>query len=173
MEYETDLDGVESTLCDDLKKSIRLHSKMTIAGESFSIYAFEALKEELAKLDEFRFLFTSPTFTTERAAKEKREFYIPRLHRERNLYADALEIKLRNELTQRAIARECALWIQERAKFQSVREGEFKNQFAATDRSSALTSDPPSCPTCRLPRRQVEKIALDVVGRNAIRTSGQ
>lgn len=61
-----------------------------------------------------RFIFTAPTFVTEKAKKEKREFYIPRLNRERNLYGTEFEIKLRNELTQKAIAKECADWIKEK-----------------------------------------------------------
>ena len=65
------------------------------------------------------FIFTSPTFVTEKAKKERREFYIPRLTRERNLYGTEFEIKLRNELTQKAIARECAEWIRQKVTFKS------------------------------------------------------
>ena len=67
----------------------------------------------------FNCFFTSPTFVTEKAKKEKREFYIPRLTRERNLYGTEFEIKLRNELTQKAIARECAEWIRQKVTFKS------------------------------------------------------
>ena len=77
----------------------------------FSIYAFQELKKELQGIDELRFIFTSPTFTTEKAKKEKWEFYIPRLNRERSLYGTEFEIKLRNELTQKAIAKECVEWM--------------------------------------------------------------
>lgn len=42
----------------------------------FSIYAFEELKAQLKDIDELRFIFTSPTFVTEKANKQKREFYI-------------------------------------------------------------------------------------------------
>lgn len=38
----------------------------------------------------------------------KREFFIPKLNRERNLYGSDFEIKLRNKLEQKAIAKECA-----------------------------------------------------------------
>ncbi|MBN2634923.1 MAG: hypothetical protein JXR61_01540 [Prolixibacteraceae bacterium] len=55
----------------------------------------------------------------EKAKKEKREFYIPRLNRERNLYGSEFEVKLRNELSQKAIAKECAEWIKEKVKFKS------------------------------------------------------
>ena len=57
--------------------------------------------------------------TAPRPKKKRREFYIPRLTRERNLYGTEFEIKLRNELTQKAIARECAEWIRQKVTFKS------------------------------------------------------
>lgn len=104
---------------DDLEVTIKKDSKISIAASCFSIYAFEALKEQLTNIEELRFIFTSPTFTTEKTAKSKREFYIPRLQREKNLYGSEFEIKLRNELTQKAIAKECAEWIKNKVKFKS------------------------------------------------------
>lgn len=93
--------------------------KYQLLLQAFSIYAFDELKEELGKIDAFRFIFTSPTFIKDVQKKEKREFYIPRLKREKNLYGSEFEIKLRNELTQKAIAKECADWIREKASFKS------------------------------------------------------
>ena len=90
-----------------------------MAAACFSIYAFDALKKELLQIDRLRFLFTSPTFLKEREKKEKREFYIPRLAREQSLYGTEFELKLRNKMTQRAIARECAAWMREKAQFRS------------------------------------------------------
>lgn len=90
-----------------------------MAAASFSIYAFEALQEELEKVDELRFIFTSPTFNREQTKKQKREFYIPKLNRERTLYGSDFEIKLRNNLTQRAIAKECADWIRRKVRFKT------------------------------------------------------
>lgn len=49
----------------------------------------------------------------------KREFYIPRQARERSLYGSEFEVKLRNEVTQRSIAKECAEWIRKKATFKS------------------------------------------------------
>ena len=94
-------------------------SKISIAAASFSIYAFEALKTELSAIKELRFLFTSPAFAQSSTPKQQREFYIPKLHRERNLYGSDFEIRLRNQLSQRAIARECADWIRRKAHFKS------------------------------------------------------
>jgi SNF2 family DNA or RNA helicase len=113
------IDNVSKKLRDDLAIEIKEGSKMSIAAACFSIYAFQELKKELKNIDELRFIFTSPTFTTEKAKKEKREFYIPRLSRERSLYGTEFEVKLRNELTQKAIAKECAEWIRQKVTFKS------------------------------------------------------
>ena len=113
------LDNINSTVRDDLQQSIRKGSKISIAAACFSIYAYQELKKQLEAVDEIRFIFTSPTFIQEKTPKEKREFYIPRLNRERSLYGTEFEVKLRNELTQKAIARECADWIRKKARFRS------------------------------------------------------
>ena len=113
------INNVSKTLKDDLSVEIKNGSKLSIAAACFSIYAFQELKNELTNIDELRFIFTSPTFVTEKAKKEKREFYIPRLNRERSLYGTEFEIKLRNELTQKAIAKECAEWIRVKVTFKS------------------------------------------------------
>ena len=113
------INNTTKTLRDDLAVEIKKGSKLSIAASCFSIYAFQELKKELQGIDELRFIFTSPTFTTEKAKKERREFYIPRLNRERSLYGTEFEIKLRNELTQKAIAKECAEWIRQKVTFKS------------------------------------------------------
>lgn len=113
------INNTTKTLRDDLSVEIKEGSKLSIAAACFSIYAFQELKKQLSDIDELRFIFTSPTFITEKAKKEKREFYIPRLNRERSLYGTEFEIKLRNELTQKAIAKECAEWIKKKVSFKS------------------------------------------------------
>ena len=113
------IDNVNKTLQDDLLVEIQKGSRVSIAAACFSIYAFAELKKELKSIEALRFIFTSPTFVQERTEKEKREFYIPRQERERNLYGSEFEIKLRNELTQKAIAKECADWIRKKAVFKS------------------------------------------------------
>lgn len=127
------IDNKNKTLRDDLSVEIKQGSKLSIAAACFSIYAFQELKKELSGIDELRFIFTSPTFTTEKAPKEKREFYIPRLHRERSLYGTEFEVKLRNELTQKAIAKECAEWIRKKAVFKSNKTSENMMGFVTTD----------------------------------------
>ena len=119
MEMPKQFDNLNSKVVDDLKITLKRSSKVSIAAASFSIYAYEALKEELETIDELRFIFTSPTFHKERASKEKREFFIPKLNRERSLFGSDFEVKLRNQLSQKAIARECADWIRRKACFKT------------------------------------------------------
>ena len=112
-------DNITSRVIDNLRTTLRRGSKVSMAAASFSIYAFEALQKELELVDELRFIFTSPTFNKEREKKQKREFYIPKLNRERTLYGSDFEIKLRNNLTQKAIAKECADWIRHKVRFKT------------------------------------------------------
>lgn len=113
------INNTTKTLRDDLAVEIKEGSRLSVAAACFSIYAFQELKKELQGIEELRFIFTSPTFTTEKAKKEKREFYIPRLSRERSLYGTEFEVRLRNELRQKAIAKECAEWIRKKVTFKS------------------------------------------------------
>ena len=89
-------------------------------------------------IKELRFVFTSPTFTTDKVSKQQREFYIPRLYRERSLYGSEFEIKLRNELTQKAIAKECAEWIRQKACFKSNKTNESMTGFANVDQTNYM-----------------------------------
>ena len=113
------IDNVNLRVRDDLEETITKKSKLRIAAACFSIYAYEELKKSLSGIENLKFIFTSPTFITEKTEKSKREFFIPRMTREQNLYGTEFEIRLRNELTQRAIAKECAAWIKQKATFKS------------------------------------------------------
>lgn len=119
MEQPKLINNISERVVDDLKQRLSKDTRVSIAAASFSIYAFEALKEELEKIEELRFIFTSPTFIKEKTKKEKREFFIPKLNRERNLYGTDFEIRLRNQLSQKAIAKECADWIHRKVQFRS------------------------------------------------------
>jgi ERCC4-related helicase len=127
------INNINKTLRDDIVAQMKSGSRLSIAASCFSIYAFQELKEALKDIKELRFIFTSPTFTTEKTPKQQREFYIPRLDRERTLYGSEFEVKLRNELTQRAIARECADWILEKACFKSNKTNEQMMGFINLD----------------------------------------
>lgn len=79
-------DNISEIVRDDMADTIKKGSKVSVAAACFSMYAYKELKKQLEGVENFRFIFTSPTFTTEKASKEKREFYIPRLNRESSLY---------------------------------------------------------------------------------------
>ena len=127
------INNVSKKLNDDLKEEIKSDSRLSIAAACFSIYAFEELRKELEGIEELRFIFTSPSFTTEKTSKERKEFYIPRLNRERSITGTEFEIKLRNELSQKAIARECADWIRRKVKFKSNTTDEAMMGFMNVD----------------------------------------
>lgn len=128
------IDNINSLLGDDLKVSLQSNSKLKIAASCFSIFAYEALRSELAKIESLEFIFTAPTFVpnevTDKLRKERKEFFIPKLDRERSLYGSEFEIQLRNKLTQRAIARECADWMRLKATFRSNKTKAPMQQFA-------------------------------------------
>ncbi|MDY6974127.1 MAG: SNF2-related protein, partial [Thermodesulfobacteriota bacterium] len=128
------LDNINNLWGDDLKQTLKSGARLKIAASCFSIYAFEALKKELEKIYSLEFIFTAPTFipneVTDKLSKERREFFIPKQERERNLYGSEFEIQLKNKLTQRAIARECADWIRRKARFRSNSTKASMQQFA-------------------------------------------
>ncbi len=135
------IDNVNTLFGDSLKQSLNPGSRLRIAASCFSIYAFEALRSELEHVDSVEFIFTSPTFVpgevTDKLPKERREFFIPKLERERSLYGTEFEIQLRNKLTQRAIARECADWIRRKARFRSNSTRSSMQQMACVEAEGA------------------------------------
>ena len=127
------IDNIHKTFKDDLLSELNRGSKLSVAASCFSIYAFQELKEQLKNIETLRFIFTFPSFVTDQADKQKREFFIPRLNRERSLYGSEFEVRLRNELTQKAIAKECAEWIKQKVCFKSNRTGENMMGFAVVN----------------------------------------
>lgn len=113
------IDNESRTLKEELVSEIREGSIISIAAASFSIYTYDQLKKELENIDEFKFIFTSPTFIADDLKKESAEYDIFRKAREQELFGTEFEIKLRNEMTQKSIAKECADWIRRKAKFKS------------------------------------------------------
>ncbi|MDO3409887.1 helicase-related protein [Saccharibacillus sp. CPCC 101409] len=137
------INNISERLGDDLKQTLGKGSKVSIAASYFSLYAYEALMKELKQVDEVRFLFTSPTFVPDAVGREKREFYIPKRSRENSLYGTAFEIRLKNELNQKAIARECGEWIRRKVKFKSNRtEASMPGMLNVQSEGEALTYTP-------------------------------
>ncbi len=135
------IDNINRLLGDDLRRALKPGARLKVAASCFSMYAFEALKAELEQVDELHFIFTSPTFmaeeVTDKIRKERKEFHIPKLNRERSLYGSEFEIHLRNKLTQRAVARECADWLRRKARFMSNRTQAPMQPFACVETGDA------------------------------------
>ena len=135
-------DNINYKVVDDLRVTLRQGSKVSIASACFSIYAFNELREQLEGLDELRFIFTAPSFLKERESKQRREFYIPRIDRERTLYGSQFEVRLRNQLTQKAIAIECADWIRKKVRFKSNTTNNILQGFINVKSDSVFTYTP-------------------------------
>ncbi len=135
-------DNINNRVVDDLRETIRKGSKVNIAAASFSIYAYKTLRAELEKIDGLNFYFTSKTFAKDPGATEAREFEIPKLGRERSLYGNEFEVRLRNELSQSYIAKECADWIRrKKISFKSKITNEQMNGFMVIENDDARAGD--------------------------------
>ena len=136
------INNTSKLLGDDLRKEIKYGSRLRIAASCFSIYAYATLKSELEKIDELKFLFTTPTFIDEQVSdklrKEKREFYIPKLS-ESGLCGTEFEIRLKNQMTQRAIARECAEWIKNKVKIKTLKSPVATQSMISIDNCGTYT----------------------------------
>jgi len=116
------IDNINHRLGEDLQKNIRKNAQLSIAASSFSIYAFEALRKELSKIESLRFIFSAPTLIEEKFEKQMRKFYIPHIYHDADLCGGDFELRLMNQLNQRAIARECAKWVSEKVTFKTNKQ---------------------------------------------------
>jgi SNF2 family DNA or RNA helicase len=98
---------------DFLKAKIQQGSKLSIVSAYFTIYAFEALKQQLTDIDELQFLFGEPRFvrSLDPDKTDKKSFKI-----------EDYGLKLQNRLEQKRVARECADWIRSKAQIRSVKQ---------------------------------------------------
>jgi hypothetical protein len=80
------IDNISKTLKDDLAVGLKKDARVSIAASCFSMYAYSELKRQFEGISELRFMFTSPAFLAEKPEPKHREFYIPRLSREKSLY---------------------------------------------------------------------------------------
>lgn len=113
------LDNKKYRVVDELKKELRKGSKLSVISAYFTIYAYAELRNELSKIDNMRFIFTEPTFV-HKDQELIREYYIER-HPEKKISGNEFEIKLRNEMKQAAIAKECAEWLEKKAEIKSLK----------------------------------------------------
>lgn len=98
---------------DVLKENLQEGSKLTIMAAHFTLYAFQELKDELSKLDEFRFLFTQPTFVENKYHKEQIK------QNEQKLFGLDEEISYQMNLNQAYLAREFSKWLKKKGEVKS------------------------------------------------------
>jgi len=101
---------------DFLRDKIRQGSDLSIVSAYFTIFAYEALRNELDAIERLRFLFGEPRFiqSLDPSKTEERAFGIT---------DDRLELK--NRLEQKRVARDCAEWLQQKVKIRSVKQAGF------------------------------------------------
>jgi len=114
------LDNKKYKVVDELKAELHKGSKISVISAYFTIYAYVELKKELSKIENMRFIFTEPTFV-HKNQKLIREYYIEH-NSEKKISGNEFEIKLRNEMKQAAIAKECAQWLEKKAEIKSLRQ---------------------------------------------------
>lgn len=116
-EFKTINNQLGETVYKELEKHIRKGSKVSTISAYFTMYAYSALKKELDKIDEMRFIFTTPSFSKNKD-KEAREYEIVN----NNIFGNEFELKLRNEMTQSAVAKDCAKWLKDKVEIKSFKE---------------------------------------------------
>ncbi|MDY0266919.1 MAG: helicase-related protein [Methanimicrococcus sp.] len=103
---------------DELILNLKKESKLSVISAYFTIYAYAELKKELNKIDSVRFLFTDPVFL--KTDKKSREYFIHQ-KQDKHIFGNEYEIKLRNEMKQAAISKECAAWLEKKAEIKTLR----------------------------------------------------
>lgn len=101
------------TVADFLREKAHSNSRLSIVSAYFTIYAYDALKEVLDRIDHLDFLFGEPSFANrlDPAKTEKKSFVID---------ADGLELV--NVLHQKRVARECADWIERKVDIKTIKQ---------------------------------------------------
>lgn len=138
-----EFDNISLKLGDDLKKTLTQGSKVMMTGSKFSLYAYQALQANLNEIDSFQFIFSPAKlenhFANDFKTKTAREFYIPQAE-DCEIYNAEIEIKLKNQLEQKAIAKECANWIKEKACFKTnLSEKKISNFFNIINSEQGVT----------------------------------
>ena len=114
------IDNVNSRLGDDLRTELTAGRRLQLAVSRFSIYAFDALRDALEACDGLDLLFTEPSFlpgaSTDAASPEIRRYH---LQRPPASLTGSYEIRLKNRLSQKAVARDCAAWLRANARARS------------------------------------------------------
>ena len=110
------LDNKFNFVYQELQENIKKGSKLSVISALFSMYAYDNLKKDLNKIDKMRFIYTKPSFLKDNT-KESRQYYIDN----NSIFGGDYEIKLKNELTQGSISKECSEWIREKVEIKSFK----------------------------------------------------
>ncbi|MDD3593352.1 MAG: helicase-related protein [Candidatus Gastranaerophilales bacterium] len=96
-----------------LEEKMIENSKLCIVTAYFTVYAFDALKDKLGSLKQVEFLFGEPAFI-KTVKPENAESKVYKIEND--------QIQLASKLTQKNIAKECAMWIKEKVKIKSIKQ---------------------------------------------------
>lgn len=98
---------------DFLKEKISQNSSLAFVSAYFTIYAYEALRNNLENIDKLHFLFGEPTFVKaiDPNSAELRQYKI-----------ENEKIELKNRLKQKKIAKDCSEWIKNKVKIKSIKQ---------------------------------------------------
>ncbi|MEG3970617.1 helicase-related protein [Microcoleus sp. T2B6] len=101
------------TVGDFLKAKVEENSTLSIVSAYFTIYAFDALKEQLLSIKSLKFLFGEPRFikSLDPRKTDKKAFQI-----------EDEGLQLQNRLQQKRVAKECAEWIEKKVQIRSVKQ---------------------------------------------------
>ncbi len=104
------------TVGDFLKEKIKAGTNLSIVSAFFTIYAYEALKEELEQINALRFLYGDPSSIKSLDPSKTAKKYF-------NIRDEG--IALENQLDQSRTAKECAEWIERKVEIKSVKKVNF------------------------------------------------
>ncbi len=98
---------------DFLKAKIQDGSRLSVVSAYFTIYAYDALKAVLDRIEHLDFLLGEPASANrlDPAKTEKKSYLI-----------DADGLKLANKLQQKRVAKDCADWIERKVDIKSLRQ---------------------------------------------------
>ena len=96
---------------------VKYNSRLSVISGFFSVYAYHQLKDKLDNIQDMRFIFTEPSFIKNKDNTETREYEINTV--KSSVFGNECELKLKNEMTQSAVTRECAQWIKDKVQVRS------------------------------------------------------
>ncbi|MGL4377176.1 MAG: helicase-related protein [Microcoleaceae cyanobacterium] len=99
---------------DFLISQIKPGSRLSIVSAYFTIYAFEALQEQLLTIEKLQFLFGEPRFVLDPQRNENKAFLI-----------DREGLTIQKQLQQKRLAKDCAEWIRDKVEIKSITQSNF------------------------------------------------